>query len=189
MWGVFAFLQYYPGTTSDIGSNVNKAVNATPQVTPTPTPAVSANEIKVEFKATGEPISLTYWADGKQSTKTVTSSEALAVNPQDSVKFRYYRGFTPDKIQLTVNGKQVTAPNPPAKGIGIEFEINKNNIAQILQSGTISNDVAPATTTTTPPARTATPRPPTPTPTPRATTTPATSASPANPAKTPTPRT
>jgi hypothetical protein len=60
------------------------------------------------------------------------------VNAQESAKFRYYRGFTPDRIELTVNGKKITPPNPPAKGIAIEFEITKQNIDQILQSGAVS---------------------------------------------------
>lgn len=142
VWGIMAFLRYYSANQNQqpaaTDTNANKQANSNTQTTPTPTPAISTNEIKVEFKALTEPIALTYWTDGKMASKNVVPNEPLSFTAQQSVKFRYYRGFTPDKIQLTVNGKQITAPNPPAKGIGIEFEITKQNIGQILQSGVIS---------------------------------------------------
>jgi len=53
------------------------------------------------------------------------------------LRISYYRGFTPEKVQLTLNGKQITAPAPPAKGANNVFEITKDNIAQILRDGTI----------------------------------------------------
>lgn len=154
VWGIMAFLRYYSENQNQpaTNTNTNNAVNTNPQPSQTPTPAISTNEIKVEFKALSEPIALTYWTDGKMANKTVTTTEPLNVTGQQSAKFRYYRGFTPDKIQLTVNGKQIPAPNPPPKGVGIEFEINKQNIAQILQTGAIPN---PATN----PATAATPKP------------------------------
>lgn len=99
----------------------------------TPSPAV----IIVEFKALSEPIALTYWLDEEMMNKTVISGESLVLYPQNSVKIRYYRGFTPDKIQLTINGKKVRTPNASQKGVAIEFEINRNNFQQIIQSGKI----------------------------------------------------
>jgi cytoskeleton protein RodZ len=139
VWAILAFLRNYSDNQNQplANTNTNNSVNTNSQPTPTPTPAISTNEIKVEFKALSEPISLTYWNDGKMASKNVTPNEPLSVNAQQSAKFRYYRGFTPDKIQLTVNGKQIAAPNPPPKGVGIEFEINKQNIGQVLQSGAI----------------------------------------------------
>jgi hypothetical protein len=70
--------------------------------------------------------------------KDATTTAPVSVTAKNSAKFRYYRGFTPDKIELTVNGKKITAPNPPAKGLGIEFEITKQNINEILQSGAVT---------------------------------------------------
>jgi hypothetical protein len=57
---------------------------------------------------------------------------------EEQCEIQILQGFTPDKIELTVNGKKITAPNPPAKGIGIEFEITKQNINEILQSGAVT---------------------------------------------------
>lgn len=190
VWAAMAVLKYYNENNNQPLSetNVNKSSNANVAVTPTPTPAIATDQINVDFKPLKETVSLSYWLDGKQTNKSVTTNETLSLNPQESVKFRYYRGFTPDKIQLTVNGKHITPPNPPAKGIAIEFEINKNNIQQILQNG--SADVpattsgATAQTTTTPanvqrPVATPTRPPQTPKPSPAASTTPANAIRPA----------
>ena len=67
----------------------------------------------------------------------MTSGAPLVIKAQQNVRLRYYRGFA-DKVQLTINGQQVKPPAPPAKGAGIEFEITKDNIAQILQSGAVT---------------------------------------------------
>lgn len=123
------------------GNSSNSANTNTAAVVATPTPNTS--EINVEFKTT-EPFDLTYWLDGKMATKKLTPTDALVVKPQQSLKLRFFKGFS-DRVQLMVNGKQITPPPPPAKGVGVEFEINKDNLAQILQSGAISAPVAPTT--------------------------------------------
>jgi hypothetical protein len=90
------------------------------------------------------------------------------------VKLRYYRGFA-DKVQIALNGKQLASPPAPARG-NIEFEINTDNVARILESGQIvpgevSSQVPdqPAVSETTPAVATATPAvaasPPRPSPT------------------------
>lgn len=158
VWGVLAFLKYYnPSDPAIADANVNRNsnVNAVNNATPTPAP-ISTNEIKIDLKPLSEPVALSYWLDGKQTNKTLAANETLSVNPQQSARFRYYRGFTPDKFQMTVNGKIIPTPNPPAKGVGIEFEINKENIQQILQTGALSSP-NPATAAT--PAAISTARP------------------------------
>lgn len=119
--------------TNSNTSNSNTNVSA-PQTMP------PSSEIKVEFKALSEPISLDSTVDGKRLTTMVSPDTPQSYNAQQSVKLRYYRGFTPDKIQLTVNGKVITAPATPAnpKMNGIEFEINKENVQQIWQAGAIN---------------------------------------------------
>jgi flagellar basal body rod protein FlgF len=76
--------------------------------------------------------------DGKKLSEDVLQSAPKTYTGQQSVKIAYYRGFTPDKIQITLNGKQIPAPNPPVKGSNTTFEVNKENIVQILQSGQIT---------------------------------------------------
>jgi hypothetical protein len=85
--------------------------------------------------------------DGKTSTENVTSENPKTYSGTQNVKLRYYKGFA-NQVQLTLNGKQIAAPPAPARGNIIEIEINKGNIAQILQSGQLQPNAA-----TTPAAR------------------------------------
>ena len=117
-------------------ANSNSAANAN-----TTAPLPSINEIKLEFK-TSESVSVEATVDGKKASKVISVETPETYTATQSLKLRYYRGFA-DKVQLTLNGKQIAAPLAPAKGNGVEFEINKENIAQILQSGQISAPSAP----------------------------------------------
>ena len=157
--GVWAFLNYWKDFQNlpvvNISNN-NKAVNnATNSNSNSNTnsnvaqPIPSTNEIKVEFKATSEPISVEATVDGKKTSANVTTDAPQTYTGQQSVRLKYYRGFA-DKVQFTINGKQINAPAAPPNGKNIEFEINKENITQILQSGTITLST-PATNTNTAP--------------------------------------
>lgn len=152
-WGVISLVNYLNApkdtvTANTSASNTNKTNNSvsntnnsnTNTAVPAPQTMPSSSEIKVEFKALSEPISLDSTVDGKRLTTLVSPDTPQSYNAQQSVKLRYYRGFTPDKIQLTVNGKVITAPATPAnpKMNGIEFEINKENVQQIWQAGVIN---------------------------------------------------
>ncbi len=132
------------GKTTNSNSNSNSSNSTVPNPQPQTMPA--SNEIKVEFKALTEPISIEATVDGKKTSNNVIVNSPQTFTGQQSIRLRYYRGFTPDRIQLTLNGKVITAPAAPAnpKMQGIEFEINKENIAQIWQSGAITLG-APAT--------------------------------------------
>ena len=145
-WGILALVGYIQdqqnqplaanSNTTNVNSNVsesnaNTAVNTTEQIPAT-------NEIKLQSKALSDRINVTYWIDGKMFSKDVSTESPLDITAKDSLKIAYYRGFTADKIQLTINGKPITAPDPPVKGNTNVFEINKTNIVQILQSGKIS---------------------------------------------------
>ena len=114
-------------------SNLNTAVNTAVQ----PTPVAALNEVKVEFKPTAEVISVSATVDGKTVNENITAAAPKTYTGQQSVKLRYYKGFA-GKVQITVNGKQITPPAAPTKGNAVEFEINKNNLEQILQSGQIA---------------------------------------------------
>jgi cytoskeletal protein RodZ len=148
-WGLITLVNYIQNNqsapvianTNTATVNSNTAANNTNANSNIAQPIASTNEIKVEFKALVDKINVTYWTDGKMVSKDVLPNETLSMNPQQSVKISYYRGFTPDKVQITVNGKQIPAPASPAKG-NTTFEINKENIAQILQSGQIASTVA-----------------------------------------------
>jgi cytoskeletal protein RodZ len=117
-----------PGNSSAPQANSITATQLTSQI--------STNEIKVEFKAVSEKVSVEATVDGRKASKEVSPETPENYVALESLRLRYYRGFA-DKVQLTINGKAITAPAAPAKGNGIEFEINKANIAQIVQSGQI----------------------------------------------------
>lgn len=142
--GIIMGLNYYqsnPSALSSLGNSnsANGAIDANaanvnainPVAVSTP---VSTDEIRFEFKPVSDTINVTYWTDGKMTSRNVAAGETISVNPQQTLRVAYYRGFTPDKVQITLNGKQIAAPAPPARG-NVTFEITKNNVSQILQSG------------------------------------------------------
>ena len=142
-WGLITLVKYIQNnqsqTVENTNVNSNPAVNAnTAANTNNAAPPTAPSEIKVEFKPLSEPISVTATIDGKAVNESVTPNAAKTYSGQQSVKIRYYRGFA-DKVQITVNGKKITPPPAPAKGNGIEFEINKTNVVEIIQSGKISS--------------------------------------------------
>ncbi len=142
-WGILSLVSYVQeqqntpvANTNSANNNANTANANTANVnTAQPIPAV--NEVKVEFKPLGEAVSLEATIDGRKSSLNVLPDAPQTFTGQTGVRLRYYRGFA-DKVQITVNGKKITPPPAPAKGNGIEFEINKDNIVQILQSGQIA---------------------------------------------------
>ena len=144
LWGLnyYQNSQNQPVANNNTNQTANNAVNNSANANINTAPVPSTNEIKLEFKAPNDTINVTYWADGKMVSKNVTPGEPLNMSAQQTLKVSYYRGFAPDKVQLTLNGKQIPAPAAPAKGANNVFEITKDNIAQILQSGTIPT-VAP----------------------------------------------
>lgn len=149
--GILAFLNFYnketvpaANTTVNTNANANTATNTALTNTNTAPPVTTANEIKFEFKPTSDTINVTYWMDGaKMVSRDIKPDAPLSLNPQQSLKVSYYRGFTPDKVQITLNGKQIPAPAALLKGNTV-FEINKENVAQILQSGQFVTGAPPA---------------------------------------------
>jgi cytoskeleton protein RodZ len=154
-WGILALVQYVQeqqsqpvaANTNTANTNTNaNAVNTNTNANASPT-IPATNEIKVEFKPLSEPISVEATVDGRRASANITPDAPQTYTGQQSVRLRYYKGFA-DKVQITVNGKQITPPPAPPRGNGIEFEINKENIVQILQSGQIGAGAANANTAT-----------------------------------------
>lgn len=146
--GILALVNYLQSEPSAVASNNSNQANSSisnSNVNPTnanAAPALPAtSEIKLEFKTLAEPISVSATIDGKKKDEIVSRENPKTYLGLQSVKIRYYKGFA-NQVQLNLNGKQITPPPAPPKGNGIEFEINKNNIAQILQSGQIQTEAA-----------------------------------------------
>jgi cytoskeleton protein RodZ len=141
--GILALVNYIQSnpsvlTTSNTNANsantnsANTNSNSVNANVAAPLPAM--NEIKVEFKPAAEKINVTSTVDGKTVSEDITVAAPKTYTGQQSVRLKYYRGFA-DKVQISLNGKQLTPPPAPLKGNIIDFEVNKENIAQVLQSG------------------------------------------------------
>ncbi len=154
-WGILAAVSWYnnrqqmpvvaantkTGNTANTNiSNTNSANTANSNVATTAT--VPANgELNVQFKSisteVGKP-NITAYLDGKYDSYTFQGDEPKVYSPQQSVKVRFSK-YQAGNLQLSINGKAITIPPLTAvKGNGMEFEINKQNVAQILQSGAIT---------------------------------------------------
>ena len=119
-----------PGTANDASSNL-------------PTMAT----LKVEFKALSEPVSLSATSDGKSSSNVIPPGSTAVFEPKESLKLSYSKSLAP-AVQLTLNGKVISLPTGPLvpRRNTIEFEINRDNLAQIWTSGAISTEVPSAAT-------------------------------------------
>lgn len=144
-WGILSLVSYIQDQQNNPNVSNTNTANANANTTETNATNVNAvepvstpDEIKLQFKALSDKINVTYWTDGKMLSKDVAPEEPLEITAKDTLKIAYYRGFTADKMQLTLNGKQVAPPESPAKGNTNIFEINKNNVVQFMQSGQIS---------------------------------------------------
>jgi len=142
-WGLLKLVDYIQNqpAAAPTANTDTSATNTSATPSPSQTPAIALNEIKVEFKALSETISVAATIDGQSSSKNIAPDGPETFTAQNSLKLRYYRGFA-DKVALTVNGKPVTPPPAPPKGNGVEIEITKANLAQIVQSGQIVNEIS-----------------------------------------------
>ena len=147
-WGILALVRYasensfQPANTntSNTDNSVNTNANSTAiSATPTPSNAPTMNDLKVEFKTVGEPISLSSSSDGNKATITITPEKSANFQPKESLKLSFAKVLMPN-AQLIINGKPIKFPPTLAKPNrnAVEFEINKDNIGQIWQSGEVN---------------------------------------------------
>jgi hypothetical protein len=163
--GIYLLVNYLRPAASDPAANTATRTN-------TNTPGgVSANgdttapnvpdmaTLKVEFKALTAPVSLMATSDGKASSNVVTPGTVATFEPRSNLKLSYSKSLA-SSVQLTINGKSITLPAVPLnpRRNAIEFEINKDNLAQIWTTGAISTELPAAS----PPANANIAIPPTP---------------------------
>lgn len=154
---VVNYIQNQPAEQTKVSNTASNNASNVAANLPAATPAPATQEIKVEFRALAEKVSVTSTVDGIAASDEVTATAPKIYSAKESLKLRYYRGFA-DKVQIFLNGKQLAAPPAPAKG-NVEFEINKENVTRIFDSGQIVEAPAqpqPTTTQTTPAATPAT---------------------------------
>lgn len=127
-----------PANVSPSPGVSNTAVVANPA--PADAGTVPAWEgVKIEFKAINEPISLGAVVDGRTSESMLQPEQPIVFEPKENLKLRYAKTRAPF-ANMTINGKAITLPVEPAnpKRAAIEFDINRNNLAQIWQAGAIT---------------------------------------------------
>ena len=162
-WGILALVKYIQNApaqtvsatptpkTEEMNANLSNSQAASTNTNTNTNQAMPATDkIHVEFKSADKDISVEATIDGKKESTIVKSDAPKVYDPQESLKLRYYKGFA-SEVQLNINGKQITPPAAPRLpgANGIEFEINKENIAQLLQSGQITFGSPNANTNTT----------------------------------------
>lgn len=155
-WGILALVRYVSENPLQIANtdtgNANTAANTNTNPTalnPTPTPsnAPTMNDLTVEFKTSGEPISLSSTSDGKRASFLVTSENSAKFEPKENLNLSFAKVLLPN-ARLTINDKPVTLPPSlvRANRNTVQFEINKDNLGQIWQNGEITagNENQPA---------------------------------------------
>lgn len=162
------YLQNQPSAPAANASVANANTNR-PGIAETPrqeTPP-AFEDIKVEFKATTEKISVTANVDGAQRTEEVAAGSTAEFTAKNSLRLSYYRGFA-EMVEIKLNGKAMKPPAPPVRGNAITIELNKENVAGIWQAADFAfvpgqpadanaNTAAPTTSPTATPLATATP--------------------------------
>ncbi|MEP6944427.1 MAG: helix-turn-helix domain-containing protein [Acidobacteriota bacterium] len=167
--GILFLINYLEnrGTSQTASVPANSTVNTqNPTVTNTPSTTAGVPElsaVKIEFKALGSPVSLAATTDSKFTNSLVAAGSSMSFEPKENLKLSYSRSLA-NEVQITINGKAITPPAQPLspKRNIIEFEINKSNLAQIWQSGSITGDPtlqAPSANTDPSPAATTVRRP------------------------------
>lgn len=161
-WGILSLVNYIQNQQSQpVVSNANttntnaNTVNAITTNVNAAQPIPATDQIKLEFKTSDSPISVSYKTDGTGGTKIVTADSPLTLEAKESLSFAYAKSLS-SNAQVVLNGKQIKLPSAPAnpKRIAIEIEINKDNIVEILKSGEITfNNQNPAAAPTATPAR------------------------------------
>ena len=124
-------------TSNSNGVNTANAANSSTLQSTASVPAMET--LKVEFKTTGEDISLTAFSDGKKSYDTITAARAATFEPKQQLRLSYSRSKI-RAAQLLINGKEIALPTTPEnpRRAAIEFDINKENLARIWESGAVS---------------------------------------------------
>ena len=144
------FLQQTPTekaviTNGNSNANANTAANAVlPNANTQTQTAPQMSDLKVEFKALNAPVFLSSVTDGKKLNGLVTPDKSRILEPKESVKLSYAKAQS-ENVQMTINGKTIALPSPASfsgRNV-IEFEINKDKLQNIWESGQIS---APAPT-------------------------------------------
>ena len=141
-WGIILLVNYLQepvGPTNNAPVN-SASTNANSDVpTPERTPVANVEEIRLRIETSAAELAIQSTVDGKVGAAVLQPGSGWETQANESVKVSYYKGLA-DTLNITVNGKKVETPLPPADWprVGFEFEINKGNIREILETGKIA---------------------------------------------------
>jgi cytoskeleton protein RodZ len=160
-WGILSAVSWWQTQQSATAASNTKPANVSPlanaasntngTVAPSTTntnsntetaPPVAPGELTVQFKSISTEVekpNLTSFIDGTYESYSFQTEDTKVYKPQQTLKVAFSK-WQVGNLQLTINGKPITLPAKPfnLKKQAIEFEINKTNIAQILQAGAIT---------------------------------------------------
>lgn len=151
--GVLALVNYLQkdasptaeNTVANLNVNSNLATNINLTNTNIAAPVSNAptmENLKVEFKALKSPVAISSTTDGKKLNATVTPEDARVLEPRQSLRLSFAKAQS-SNVEMTINGKTIKLPSENPNRNVIEFEINKENLKQIWESGQIAAN-APA---------------------------------------------
>lgn len=130
-------------------ANTNTANTNTANTNTETAPPAVPGELTVQFKSISteaQKPNITAFIDGTYESYSFQTEDTKIYKPQQTFKVSFSK-WQVGNLQLTINGKPITLPAKPfnLKKQAIEFEINKTNIAQILQAGAITPESAGTT--------------------------------------------
>ena len=135
-----------PATQANVNAGDNTAALVPNETTNPPLNDNSPNmdALRVEFKTAASPISISSISDGKSAVMLVTPERPATFEPKQSLRLAYSKSLA-SAAQLTINGRTIALPQVPGnpKRAAIEIEVNRANLAQIWQSGTVPAIAAP----------------------------------------------
>ena len=146
-WGIFALVNYLQNSESQkVENNIannNVKVDESNQNSNSNTGNTgdqNAPTDSIKVKITAPELAITAVMDGKTEIRPLNSEVTEQIlEAEDSLKLSYYRGLA-QTVQLTVNGKKIETPLPPPGYTrnAFVYEINMNNLKEILKTGKIS---------------------------------------------------
>jgi cytoskeletal protein RodZ len=145
--GILTLLKYIEpvstqpaATNTAVNANADSIANITLPNTNTAASqaaAVSMNDLKVEFRALKNRVSLVSMTDGTRQNGDVTPDAPRILQPKKSLRLSYAKAQARN-VQLLINDKTIVLPTENPNRNVIEFEINDENLRQVWESGQIS---------------------------------------------------
>jgi len=136
---LIGYLANRPASVANTNTAANANVNANEnQQVSSSNLTYAASTFSVELKAMGEPVWVRYSTEEGAKERTLSPNETLKVDVSDTFRMSYAK-VKATNLQLSINGKQINVPANGPKG-NIEVEINRANVAQIIQTGSTGGE-------------------------------------------------